>query len=67
MVLMGLRCASHGSSARAAPQAGRSGCVATALSFDLAGVIQNDGGHASPEEHLRRLRKLHGKARGVAV
>jgi glyoxylase-like metal-dependent hydrolase (beta-lactamase superfamily II) len=29
-----------------------------ALSFDLTGVIPNHGDRASPEEHLRRLRRL---------
>ncbi len=32
--------------------------VATALAFDLAGVIPNHCDHASPEEHLQRLRFL---------
>jgi glyoxylase-like metal-dependent hydrolase (beta-lactamase superfamily II) len=32
--------------------------AATALAFDLAGVIPNHCDHASPEEHLQRLRQL---------
>jgi glyoxylase-like metal-dependent hydrolase (beta-lactamase superfamily II) len=35
--------------------------VATALAFDLAGVIPNHCDHATPEEHLARLRKLQRK------
>jgi len=33
--------------------------VATALAFDLGGVIPNHCDRASPEEHLHRLRQLH--------
>jgi glyoxylase-like metal-dependent hydrolase (beta-lactamase superfamily II) len=32
--------------------------AATALAFDLAGVIPNHCDRASPEEHLQRLRRL---------
>jgi len=32
--------------------------AAKVLAFDLAGVIPNHGGRATPEEHLRRLRHL---------
>lgn len=34
--------------------------VAKALSLDVEGVIPNHGDRATPEEHLRRLRRLHG-------
>ena len=33
--------------------------VATALAFDLGGVIPNHCDRATPEEHLQRLRQLH--------
>jgi glyoxylase-like metal-dependent hydrolase (beta-lactamase superfamily II) len=34
-----------------------------ALSLDLAGIIPNHCDHASPEEHLQRLRRLRDKSR----
>jgi glyoxylase-like metal-dependent hydrolase (beta-lactamase superfamily II) len=36
--------------------------VATALAFDLAGVLPNHADRASPETHLLRLRRLHSKS-----
>lgn len=38
------------------------GSVVKALSLDLAGVIPNHGDQATPEEHLRRLRRLSVKS-----
>jgi glyoxylase-like metal-dependent hydrolase (beta-lactamase superfamily II) len=37
--------------------------AATALAFDLAGVIPNHCDHASPEEHLHRFRRLQRDSR----